>query len=108
MIDALDAIPEADFQATVRALFELNGWTVFCTWDSRNSPSGEPDLRMVHPVWRRMIWAELKDEKGELTRKQEDVFRIMVRAKQEYYHWRPSDMDEIERVSSRPKKWGRL
>ena len=105
--DALAAITEADFQATVRELAELYGWTVFGTWNSKHSPAGEPDLRMVHPEWRRMIWAELKTETGELSRTQEDALRILARARQEWYLWRPRHMDEIEQVLSRRRKWGR-
>ena len=108
MLDALAAITEKDFQATVREMAELQGWTVFSTWNSRHSPAGEPDLRMVHPVWKRMIWAELKTEDGIWTPKQQETARILARAKQEWYIWRPRDRDEIERVLSRPKKWGRF
>ena len=105
--DGLSAISEADFQATVTEIAVLNGWTVFCTRDSRRSPEGEPDLRMVHPVWKRMIWAELKTEDGIWTPKQQEIARLLGRAKQEWYLWRPSHMPEIERVLSRPGKWGK-
>ncbi len=42
-------ITEKEFQATVRELAEAYGWTVFCTWRSKHSPAGEPDLRMIRP-----------------------------------------------------------
>lgn len=106
--DALDAITEGDFLATVREMAELYGWTVFHTWNSRHSPAGEPDLRMVHPGWKRMIWAELKTETGELTQKQVDILLILASAQQEYYLWRPRHMDWIEQVLSRRRKWGKL
>ena len=106
---SLLAITEKQLSQTVVEMAEAFGWTVWRTWNSRHSPAGEPDLRMVHPVWRRMIWAELKTEKGKLTLKQEDTIRILMRAKQEWYLWRPRDLDnhEIEQALSNPKKWGR-
>ena len=106
LVDPQTVIPEADFQATVVGIAVLNGWRVFSTKDSRRSPEGEPDLRMVHPVWKRMIWMELKKEGENPTPGQEEALRILARAEQEWYLCRPSDLDLIERVLSHPKKWG--
>mgnify|MGYP001590122657 CR=1 FL=1 len=91
-------ISEKDFQATVRELAETLGWVVFTTWNSRHSPAGEPDLRLVHPHKRRMVWMELKREKGKLTSKQELAIHALQEAGEEVHVFRPSDWDEIVRV----------
>jgi hypothetical protein len=52
-------------------LAEELGWHVVgATWNTKNSPSGEPDLRLVRE---RVIWMELKTEKGRLTSRQRFV-----------------------------------
>ena len=90
-------ITEKDFQATVRELAEAYVWTVFCTWQSKHSPAGEPDLRMVRPP--RFIFAELKTERGRLTNEQEAALLLLQACPPvEVYLWRPSDLDEIERI----------
>ena len=106
LVDPQTVIPEADFQATVVGIAVLNGWTVFSTKDSRRSPKGEPDLRMVHPVWKRMVWMELKKEGEKPTPEQDEALSVLERAGEECYLCRPSDLDLIERVLSQPKKWG--
>ena len=62
---------EKDFQAAVRDYAQLRGWRVFCTWDSRHSPAGEPDLRMARPP--RVVFAELKTATGKVSDTQEHV-----------------------------------
>ena len=88
---------EKDFQQAVRDLAALLGWTVWCTWDSRRSPSGEPDLRMVRPP--RVVFAELKTEKGKPTAMQIVAGTVLTQCPGvEYYLWRPGDWDEIAGV----------
>jgi len=90
-------ITEKEFQATVRGLAEAFGWTVFCTWQSRHSPAGEPDLRIIRPP--RVIFAELKSEQGELTHWQDESLRLLGNCPGiETYLWRPSDLEDIERI----------
>lgn len=89
-------ITEKEFQATVRELAELRGWKVFTTWNSRHSPAGEPDLRLVHPTKGRMVWAELKREGGRLTELQREAIEILKEAGQEVYVWFPSSWASIE------------
>ena len=92
-----ERLSEKDFQQAVRDLAVLLGWTVWCTWDSRRSPAGEPDLRMVRPP--RVIFAELKTEKGRLTQMQAEVGELLAGCPGvEYYLWRPGDWDEIAGV----------
>ena len=90
-------ISEREFQNTVRELAEAHGWTVFCTWQSKHSPAGEPDLRMVRPP--RFIFAELKSERGRLTKEQEATLLLLQACPPiEVYLWRPADLDDIERI----------
>ena len=56
-MNAQALITEKDFQATVIDLARSLGWIVGFTHDSRKSEPGEPDLRMVHPVQYRVIFA---------------------------------------------------
>lgn len=97
----LDMTEKALTQAVVQ-LAQALGWTVFRTWLSLHSPSGEPDLRMVHPIKKRVVWAELKTEKGKLTLNQQDAIATLTQAGAEVYVWRPSSWAHIEKVLGRP------
>jgi hypothetical protein len=88
---------EKDFQAAVREYAELHGWTVFSTWNSRHSPNGEPDLRMVRPP--RVIFAELKSAKGKLSAAQAHVIDLLRLCDGvETYIWRPGEWPLIEGI----------
>ena len=91
---------EADFQHRVASLARLRGWSVYAVPDSRRaSMSGYPDLTMFHPRQRRLIFAELKREKGKLSPAQVDVLDKLREVKRnvgiEVYVWRPSDWDNV-------------
>lgn len=87
------------------------GWLVGFTYDARHSETGEPDLRMVHPQQGRVLFVEVKSDKG-LIRKgkwnkkqtrwlpgQDEWAEALARCRGVEYHlWRPSDWSEIERV----------
>lgn len=102
-------IREKDFQQTVWELATRLGWIVGWTHDARKSEPGEPDLRMVHKEQGRVLFIELKSEKGKLTKSrwnkagtrfmpgQEDWAEALNACPGvEYYLFRPSDWDEIE------------
>lgn len=111
--DDLDKlVTEKEFQTNVRTLARQLGWIVGFTYDSRHSEPGEPDLRMVHPVMHRVVFAELKTMKGKLSKGRwtkdrkgnnnrwlygQDEWGVALAACSgiEYYLWRPSDMKEI-------------
>ena len=109
---AQELITEKDFQATVIDLARSLGWLVGFKHDSRKSEPGEPDLRMVHPVQHRVIFAELKTVKGKLTKGrynksgnrwlpgQDQWGEVLSECPGvEYYLWRPDGLDgEIERI----------
>ena len=94
-------LTEANFQRTVIELAELHRWLVYHTHDSRRSQPGFPDLTMVRRG--KLIFAELKTEKGKLTEDQAhwlaalDCVRLRIGGTHVYL-WRPSDWREIEEV----------
>ena len=57
---------EKEFQAQIVELVGLLGGMVYHTYDSRRSASGFPDLTIVTRD-RRLIFAELKNDRGRLT-----------------------------------------
>ena len=90
----LNAVRECDFQAQVQDLARLCGWRTYHTYDSRRSPEGYPDLCMVRSP--RLVYAELKSERGKLTPAQlEWLAELREIAGVETYVFRPSDWDEI-------------
>ncbi len=104
-------INEKDFQQSVVELARALDWIVGWTHDARKSEPGEPDLRMVHKEQGRVLFVELKSEKGKLTKGRwnkagtrwlpgQDTWAEALNAcpGTEYYLFRPSDWDEIEEV----------
>lgn len=75
-----------------------HGWKCYFTWNSRHSPSGYPDLTMVRE---RVIWAELKSDKGTVSPDQHEWLTALTNAGCECYVWKPGDEAEIERILSR-------
>ena len=101
-------VTEKEFQQTVVDFARLRGWRTYHTHDSRRSDAGFPDLVMVRGD--RLVFAELKTEKGRLSAAQEqwrealaamgeqvgdpDVWPPQVGA----FVWRPSNWPVIEAV----------
>ena len=102
LVDPLDLISERDFQANVRKLAKLLGWhEVGCTWNSRHSVSGEPDLRLCRE---RVIWLELKRERGRCSDTQTETIAALRAAGAEVHVFRPSDWYQIETILDWPKR----
>ncbi len=58
--------------------------------------AGFPDLILVHPIQKRIIWAELKSEKGRVSDKQFEWIKALAKAGQkEVFVWKPSDFDDV-------------
>ena len=94
MVDCLVSVSEKDFLAGVTELATLAGWLVYHTYDSRRSQAGFPDLTMAKGG--RLIFAELKTQKGRVTPLQQVWLDELEKIKEvEVYLWRPSNMDEI-------------
>ena len=93
-------VTERQFSQAVVDYARLTNWLVFRTWNSRHSPAGAPDLRMVRPF--RVIFAEVKRELGKLTPQQEEAINLLrLCPGVEVYVWRRSDWEEIVRILAR-------
>lgn len=92
---------EKDFQAKVIAYAESRGWKVFHPYDSRKSTGeGYPDLTLVRAtdVEAGIVLAELKDETGKLSKKQEAWRDAIIASNTEWHLWRPSDWPMIQEI----------
>ena len=92
-IDA--SMSEKEIQAQVLALAETTGWLCYHTYNSQRSQAGFPDLVLVRGD--RLIFAELKREKGRLTESQRTWLSALDETA-ETYVWRPSDWDAVIEV----------
>lgn len=88
------SISEKEFQDLVIDTSHLKGWGPYHTHDSRHSPGGFPDLVLIRPP--RLIYAELKVERGVVSPAQQWWLNKLMECKQETYLWRPSDWASIE------------
>jgi hypothetical protein len=68
----------------------------YCTWRSIHSPAGYPDLCLAKPG--RLIYAELKSEKGKVSDKQREWLDTLKAAGAEAYVWRPSQFEEAVEI----------
>jgi hypothetical protein len=95
---------EKDFHEQVAQLMRLEGWSVYSVPDSRRvSLSGYPDIT----AWRgtRLIFAELKREKGRTSPAQDEVLADLGQIPcAEVYLWKPSDWDEIVLIVKKEKR----
>ena len=96
MTTAVVRVTERQLQAQVVQLAQLNGWRCYHTFDSRRSAPGFPDLLLVRPP--RLIFAELKSEKGRLRPAQAECFAALAEVERapETYVWRPGDFGDIQ------------
>lgn len=106
---AAEVVTEAQLQQRVEQMARFCGWLVYHPWRSYKSETGFPDLVMVRPP--RVIIAELKTMRGTLSKGKWNKRRTRYLLGQddwkaafegcpgvEYYLWRPSDIDEIDRL----------
>lgn len=82
--------------AQVVAYARLMGWRSYHTHDSRRSDAGFPDLVLIRRP--RIVWVELKADRGRLTGEQRAWLDDLRACGQEVFLWRPSDFREIEKV----------
>jgi len=98
-----DTMLEKEFHDQVAHLMRLNGWSVYSVPDSRRvSLAGYPDIT----AWRgaRLIFAELKREKGRISPAQVEVLEELKQIPcAEVYLWKPSDWIRIEATVKREK-----
>jgi len=88
---------EKAFTQTVKEYAELRGWLFYHPWKSYHSAKGFPDCTMIRPP--RVVFAELKVGKNKRTDYQVMWGDALERCPGvEYYVWRPSDWEEIEKA----------
>jgi len=93
----LPATTETELREQIRDLANLFGWKFYFTWTSMHSPRGMPDLILCRQP--RLIFAELKTEKGIVSEHQQDWLDLLGECPGiEVYLWRPSDIEEIAEV----------
>jgi len=88
-------LTERAFMAQVVRLATLLHWRAYHTHDSRHSSAGFPDLVLVRRP--RVIFAELKSDRGRCTPEQRAWLAELAECSVEVTLWRPSDWEEIER-----------
>lgn len=91
-----EAVAEKDWQAQIVDYASLRGWWVYHPHDSRRSTAGWLDLTMIRPP--RIVFAELKTERGRVTREQKAMIARLGLCDAEVFLWRPSDWAEVEQV----------
>ena len=92
-----EAMSERELQKEVRQKATDHGWSVYCWWSSLHSPAGWPDLVLIREVnaeQARMIFAELKSEKGKVSAEQVETIRLLRMAGHKVYVWKPLDLLE--------------
>lgn len=88
-------LSERDFQRQVVELAKICGWRVYHPFLSKWSERGFPDLTMVRARDGRLIFAELKTNKGRLTSDQAEWQNCLGTTAAEVYVWRPADFESI-------------
>ena len=83
---------EKQFQSHIVQFAKLQGWLVYHTYDSRRSEPGFPDLVLARD---RILYRELKTDKGRLTPAQIGWGKTLMDAGADYKVWRPRMRDEI-------------
>lgn len=96
-------LSEKAFMAKVVALAKENGWKIYHTLNSRGSQPGFPDLVLVR---QRVLFIELKTEKGKPTDEQREWIIALKLAGAEVQIWRPSMWNDIVRTLKSPGESG--
>ena len=95
----IPAITEKQFTQQVIQLLRLCGFNlVYHTWNSMHSERGFPDIFALRVRDKRLLFAELKSEKGKLTYEQARWSEALKAMGCEIYEWRPSDWDRIVEI----------
>lgn len=91
-------ITETQLREQIRDLCRNLGYKFYFAWMSIHSPRGMPDLILCRPP--RLIFAELKTEKGQLSEYQKEWVELLGECggNVECYVWRPGDIEEIARI----------
>lgn len=88
---------EKQFQRQVIEFARLQGWSVYHTFDSRRCVAGYPDLTLVHPKRKRLLFLELKTDAGKVRPDQREWLDWLNAAGVTAAVVRPRDWDQIQR-----------
>jgi hypothetical protein len=83
---------EAELQEQVRLMCAQLGLYHYHPHDSRRSAAGWPDSVIISQRTRRIIFRELKTERGILTGEQKRVGYLLVAAGEDWAVWKPHDL----------------
>ena len=90
---------EQEFQNEVTSIADKNGWLWFHhPYEDGPVRSGWPDLVLVHPRRKLLLFRELKREKGPLTREQSEFLYALQAVGADAKTWKPNNWDEIVKV----------
>lgn len=84
---------EEQFLGAIRDCAHRLGWATYHTHDSRRSEHGFPDLVLVRGT--RLVFAEVKTDRGHTTLAQDDWLEALRAAGAETHVWRPLHWDSI-------------
>lgn len=85
---------EKPFQDGVLKLAKFNGFGLaYHTHDSRRSAPGFPDLVLVNTRTGRVLWRELKTNKGRVSPDQQAWLDGLTAVGMDACVWRPNDLD---------------
>lgn len=88
-MSAIADMTEKEWSAQVADLCRMLGYRRYHTFRSDRSPAGFPDETLVRD---RIVFLELKTEKGKLSPAQRDWLTALIRADGEAYVVRPSQL----------------
>ena len=83
---------EKSFQSLILWHAKKRGWKCYHTHDSRRSEPGFPDLVLVR---QKILYRELKTDKGRLTESQKAWGDALIEAGADYAIWRPNQIQDI-------------
>lgn len=95
-LDVAPPMSEKRFMASVVKLARLLGWRTYHTFNSKHSDAGFVDLVLVRRP--RVLFVELKSDRGKLTEEQRAWLASFEGCPVERYCWRPRDWPSVERI----------
>jgi len=87
------SLTEKEFMGQIKLLAQYTNWIVYHTFDSRRSDKGFPDLVLLRPP--ELIVAELKTDRGKVTREQAVWIDSFSACGIESYVWRPAQFGQV-------------
>lgn len=96
-VTGLADMTEKEWAGQVAELCRFLGWRRYHTYRSERSPAGFPDETLVRD---RVVFLELKTEKGRLSAAQKDWLGALLDAGAEAYVVRPGDLDDLSKILS--------